>query len=134
MSFTNKKEERFSNISPDQQKKVQQIYEYLYEKEDQSEKGEILRALGISIVMFGLAIAIAFHYIGAPANVYDTNYAASTTENSTSDNKEAESDSTQDTTTEEIQQENTLEYVAQDNTADFSKCLSPDDYEKLTLV
>ena len=44
MSFTNKKEERFSNISPDQQKKVQQIYEYLYEKEDQSEKGEILRA------------------------------------------------------------------------------------------
>lgn len=133
MSFTNKKEERFSNISPDQQKKVQQIYEYLYEKEDQSEKGEILRALGISIVMFGLAIAIAFHYIGAPANVYDTNYAASTTENSTSDNKEAESDSTQDTTTEEIQQENTLEYVAQDNTADFSKCLSSDDYEKLTL-
>ena len=36
MSFTNKNEERFSNISPDQQKKAQQIYEYLNKKHNKN--------------------------------------------------------------------------------------------------
>lgn len=141
MSFRNKKEERFASASPDQRNKAQQIYEYLYETEDESEKGEILRALGISIVMFVLAIAIAFHYIGGETSADDSDYVVSTTANQTTEdlasestaNEESESSSTEDPTTEETQQENSVEYVAQGNVADFSNCLSPDKYAQLTI-
>lgn len=137
MSFNNRKERQFLNVSPDQQEKAKQVYQYLYEAQDESETGEIVRAIVIAAVMFGLAIAIAFHYIGGSTSAGGNNgnsgdyYAPSaeesntSNEDSTGDDTDSGTDSGTDSATES---DDTLDYVASDNESDYSNCLSPDDY------
>ena len=140
MSFNNRKEGQFLNASPDQQEKAKQVYQYLYEVQDESETGEIVRAIVIAVVMFGLAIAIAFHYIGGSSaggnnggsgeyytptteqpNSSDDSTDPTTEDQDTDEDTDTDSDSNTDTDT-------TLDYVASDNESDYSYCLSPDNY------
>lgn len=127
MSFNSKNEGKFLNASPDCQEKAQQVYQYLYKTEDESETGEIIRAIVIAVVMFGLAIAIAFHYIGEQ-RVGNNGYS----ENNGYSGDEVYTPTTEDTdgeTIEDAQSDNeTLDYVDENNVTDYSNCLSPDDY------
>lgn len=136
MSFYNRKEGKFLNASPDQQEKAKQVYQYLYEAQDESETKEIIRAIAIAAVMFGLAIAIAFHYIGGSStggNNGDSGdyYAPSAEQSNTSNEDSTGDDSDYDTDTDtdsDTDTDDTLDYVASDNESDYSYCLSPDDY------
>ena len=135
MSFNNRKEGQFLNASPDQQEKAKQVYQYLYEVQDESETGEIVRAVVIAAVMFGLAIAIAFHYIGGSSaggnNGGSGEYYTPTTEqpNSSEDSTDPtteDPDTDEDTDTDSDSNtdlDTTLDYVASDNESDYSYCL-----------
>lgn len=138
MSFNSKNQGKFLNASPDRQEKAQQVYQYLYKTEDESETGEIIRAIVIAAVMFGLAIAIAFHYIGGQGvgnNGYPENNGYSGDEvytPTTEDTTEETEEGTEGEITEDTQSDNnTLDYVDENNETDYSNCLSPDDYATL---
>lgn len=138
MSFNDRKEGQFLDASPDQQEKAKQVYQYLYEAQDENETGEIIRAIVIAAVMFGLAIAIAFHYIGGSSiggNNGSGDYYTPTTEQSNTSNEDLTDDEPEGgdgdpyyDTESDTDTDSALNYVDPDNESDYSNCLSPDDY------